>query len=526
MLTLRPLTYFLCKKLSVFLVYFSLLNCFSLLQAQPEVYRELSELPRLKQSRFVYDNTGKILPAELKALQSSVSTLESDTGAEIGIVFLQKLPTGISAKEAATFIFNDQKLGKQGEDNGILILTVLSERRWEIETGYGMEGIFPDALCRRMGERFIVPNFKQENYANGLLLMTIFISEIYRSEKLRSTLSPETENQLQEIQSEVRLDERRTFYLNHIYLLVSLFVLIPGLIHWHNVRKRYKHNVTESSKQGRNFRTETHPDFIIAMWVILTVSVSVFHFFYIWWDLLFLNIAISVHYTFRRLHRDKHLRDRFIYNIDKRNQVLQDIKYSPWLIAAFFPFPAIIYAVYHHWKSNQLYWLRTYTCPECETSLTRANIAEWSTEGHPHHTKFLFLKNNNLLPEAEYLENERAYVCSKCDYWLPELFYLWEKNLTQQKCENCQRPSVYRTRLKMAEQIPGTGDIKYTQMHYEDFFCIACHNVSAKAENTVVKKSRISSGSSSSSSSSSWSSSSSSSSSGGSSGGGGAGGSW
>ncbi|MCB1146600.1 MAG: TPM domain-containing protein, partial [Leptospiraceae bacterium] len=382
--TLRPLTYFLCKKLSIFLVYFPLLICFSLVQAQPEVYHELSELPRLKQSRFVYDNTGKIQPAELKALQSSVSALESDTGAEIGIVFLQKLPTGISAKEAATFIFNDQKLGKQGEDNGILILAVMNQRRWEIETGYGMEGVFPDALCRRMGESFLVPKFKENKYADGLLQLVKFISEVYRAEVQRQTLAPETDTQLQNLKQEAKWEDTKNYVKELIPVFAGILILLFGSLHWFVANKNYKIEKEKYYLSRGYYHKKTKPVFWASIWALIAGSILVFYFFNIWWALIFLNIAVSTHYMLRRLQRDSLLRNRFIYNNDKRNEVLRDQVFSPYKIAIFLPFPTIFYAIYNHWKSNQLYWDRNYNCPKCSSKLNRVKISEWQEKSHPH----------------------------------------------------------------------------------------------------------------------------------------------
>jgi uncharacterized membrane protein YgcG len=43
----------------------------------------------------------------------------------------------------------------------------MDQRRWEFETGYGLEGTLPDAILKRIGEDDLVPNLKKKEYAVG-----------------------------------------------------------------------------------------------------------------------------------------------------------------------------------------------------------------------------------------------------------------------------------------------------------------------------------------------------------------------
>ena len=65
-------------------------------------------------------------------------------------------------------LFDSWKPGKKGKDNGVLVLLAVKERRWRIETGYGVEGILPDGLCGEIGRNYMVPYFKEAKYGEGL----------------------------------------------------------------------------------------------------------------------------------------------------------------------------------------------------------------------------------------------------------------------------------------------------------------------------------------------------------------------
>ena len=51
-----------------------------------------------------------------------------------------------------------------------------------IATGHGIEGVLPDALCKRIVNNDIVPNFKGGNYFNGLSAATITIMGLVKGE--------------------------------------------------------------------------------------------------------------------------------------------------------------------------------------------------------------------------------------------------------------------------------------------------------------------------------------------------------
>jgi len=48
------------------------------------------------------------------------------------------------------------------------VLLAIRERRWRIETGYGIEGILPDGLCGEIGRNYMVPYFKEGKYGEGM----------------------------------------------------------------------------------------------------------------------------------------------------------------------------------------------------------------------------------------------------------------------------------------------------------------------------------------------------------------------
>jgi len=116
---------------------------------------------------WVNDFAGVISPEYKEKLESLITELQQKTSSEIAVVTVSSIsPYG--EIEYARLLFDNWKPGKKGKDNGVLVLLAVKERRWRIETGYGVEGVLPDGLCGEIGRNYMVPYFKQGDYAQGL----------------------------------------------------------------------------------------------------------------------------------------------------------------------------------------------------------------------------------------------------------------------------------------------------------------------------------------------------------------------
>jgi uncharacterized membrane protein YgcG len=72
------------------------------------------------------------------------------------------------------------------KDNGVLILHVLDQRRIEIETGYGLEGILIDVLCKRLLDEKTIPYFKVGAFSAGHESLILSLDSILRNPNANS----------------------------------------------------------------------------------------------------------------------------------------------------------------------------------------------------------------------------------------------------------------------------------------------------------------------------------------------------
>jgi uncharacterized protein len=59
-------------------------------------------------------------------------------------------------------------VGRKGVDDGAILIVAIKDRTLRIEVGYGLEGVLPDAIAKRIIEDDIVPRFKQGDFFGGI----------------------------------------------------------------------------------------------------------------------------------------------------------------------------------------------------------------------------------------------------------------------------------------------------------------------------------------------------------------------
>lgn len=108
---------------------------------------------------------------EINALESDLVDFSKSTGVQIVLVVVPSL-NGFEKEQMATEIGHQWGVGEKGKDNGIVILlkpkTSNSKGHVFIATGYGLEGVIPDAIAKRIVEAEMIPSFKKKDYYSGV----------------------------------------------------------------------------------------------------------------------------------------------------------------------------------------------------------------------------------------------------------------------------------------------------------------------------------------------------------------------
>ncbi|MBP6948765.1 MAG: TPM domain-containing protein [Candidatus Pacebacteria bacterium] len=114
-------------------------------------------------------------------LEQDLSNFTASTSNEIAVVIIPELGSD-TIEHYANTLFSTWKIGNEKNDNGVLLLISINDRKVRIEVGYGLEGAIPDILAKNIITTKITPSFKQGDYATGVTLAVEAIKEASRGE--------------------------------------------------------------------------------------------------------------------------------------------------------------------------------------------------------------------------------------------------------------------------------------------------------------------------------------------------------
>jgi uncharacterized membrane protein YgcG len=119
-------------------------------------------------SGFITDRAGVINAQRRDQIIRLLNELGRRTGAEVAVLTVQSTQP-LDDREYARRVFRRWRIGKDGRENGLLILLAVRDRRVEIIPGRGAQRILPPAKIDAIIEGRIVPEFKQGHYGLGIL---------------------------------------------------------------------------------------------------------------------------------------------------------------------------------------------------------------------------------------------------------------------------------------------------------------------------------------------------------------------
>ena len=129
---------------------------------------------------FVSDFAGIIDPAARASLENRLTQLSKDTGAEVAVVTVVSL-NGDTIEDYAARLFADWGIGQKNEDNGVLFITSLEDKKVRIEVGYGLEPVITDGRSGRILDNDVLPSFRDGDYSSGIIAGAAAIEDLIRS---------------------------------------------------------------------------------------------------------------------------------------------------------------------------------------------------------------------------------------------------------------------------------------------------------------------------------------------------------
>ncbi len=195
--------------------------------AGPYAVSNVPDPKKGKANGYISDPDNYINDTEEYEINKMLWELEQKTTAQVAVVILNDIGNEVP-KDFAVELFEKWGIGYGDKDNGLLILTVINQRRTEFEVGYGLEPILTDLLCHRIGTEEIVPYFKQAAYGKGLLSAIGKVKQIIEEPSVANEIYSKEINYNDKLLSWSKYSS--TLVLGGLYLLITLIIILVDFL--------------------------------------------------------------------------------------------------------------------------------------------------------------------------------------------------------------------------------------------------------------------------------------------------------
>ena len=138
------------------------------LQAKEYTIKEIPMVHLQDRTRYVSNPDGILSESAVATMDQILYQLEQKTGIQTLVVAV----TGIEGGDCFDFAYRlgkEMGVGQKERDNGLVILLSTDERCIQFATGYGLEGVLPDAICKRIQSRYMVEPFGKGDWNTGMV---------------------------------------------------------------------------------------------------------------------------------------------------------------------------------------------------------------------------------------------------------------------------------------------------------------------------------------------------------------------
>lgn len=138
-----------------------------------------SSAPQPTDGFFVNDFANVIDPADEAEMQAQGEKLFYACKAQVVAATVENLQ-GEDIESYSLALARKWGLGGQDEDNGVLLLLSVEDRKVRIEVGYGLEGALPDSKTGRILDTCGMEYFSSDDFSTGLrAVYDALVNEVY-----------------------------------------------------------------------------------------------------------------------------------------------------------------------------------------------------------------------------------------------------------------------------------------------------------------------------------------------------------
>ena len=129
---------------------------------------DITNVQLADRTRYTANPDGILSEEAVRRIDFICDTLRTGGYAEVAVVAVKEIASD-DVFSFAIDLFSTWGVGREKGDNGLGILLVEGVHEIRFVTGDGLEGVLPDAICKRIQLQYMLPHFRQGDYSAGMV---------------------------------------------------------------------------------------------------------------------------------------------------------------------------------------------------------------------------------------------------------------------------------------------------------------------------------------------------------------------
>ena len=120
-------------------------------------------------AQYFNDYAHVVSPAVAGQLNQTLEDFERQSSEQIVVAVFPTMQSDSSIEDYTVRVARAWKVGQKTQNNGAVLFVFVQDHKMFLQVGYGLEGVLPDALCKRIIDEQIAPHFKAGDFDGGLV---------------------------------------------------------------------------------------------------------------------------------------------------------------------------------------------------------------------------------------------------------------------------------------------------------------------------------------------------------------------
>jgi uncharacterized protein len=119
-------------------------------------------------AQYFNDYAKVVSSATALQLNRKLEEFERQSSDQIVVAVYPKMQSDSSIEDYTIRTFRSWAVGQTAKNNGAALFVFVQDHKLFLQVGYGLEGVLPDALCKRIIDEQITPRFKAGDFDGGM----------------------------------------------------------------------------------------------------------------------------------------------------------------------------------------------------------------------------------------------------------------------------------------------------------------------------------------------------------------------